>query len=303
MMKNNTEFNKYWQERTSSEEFKSDLKKLVNGISDEILELTIEKVVDELNECIKQTNLEQDGTVIGQLAKSFILSYGQPSLSEIESKNLSVSQLLEKPTLKAWRDLLDRPVVLPEETLDSILEQPAIKELLINIIHDAIIAFNKKYNPLYGAMAIFGVDKQIKEFLKPFMDKVTAICRKFLLDEKNSKLFQDFTTKLFDIMTLEKPKNYIKIPDKESRTKLAKALELTGKDEVFHKELKDFALRLLKLIRDKNGKKTIREFLKENNINNPIRDLTDWEVHAISKHMGMNAYSTFMFNEFSMFKK
>jgi len=135
---------------------------------------------------------------------------------------------------------------LPKETVRQFLSQDAIQQLFISIITDSIISFNKKVNPLSGLTAALGMEKQIKNFLQPFMGNVINSSTDFVVSDKNKQLFTKMSVSLFDIVKKERAKPYLEAINSAKKEKLdAFTLALT-KDP----DLLEFNQNLIKHIID-----------------------------------------------------
>ena len=296
------EVQEYFKKRVTEPEYRNRLNQFVKEAMQEILDWNIGEACDDLTAGVQQADQKSMAEFLGPLAKALIIS-GTPIIkSHIEEKNLSLQERFGSESLDAWRTAISQPVEIPRDTVKAIVQQPAVKELFVSIIHDSIIGFNKKVNPLAGAMAAFGMDKQIKDFIIPFMDSVTQIATDFMVDDNNKNMFQDFSAKIFDIVIAEKPADYMGMPIESNAEKFADAVSITIQDAKAQEDAKKSAIEIIAKVKAQFGARTVRQYLEDNKIKDPTRDLTEWEKDIICKHLAGNAFSSFMAEEIAKYK-
>ncbi|MCE9500726.1 MAG: hypothetical protein K8R21_09530 [Leptospira sp.] len=153
--------------RDKAKQFLSNQDKIsasASGIIDFIFESSVGKILPEkLESRISYFSaLDKNDTMFSELLKSF-------KFEEIFPAN-SVSKCISTETLEAIAEISSTPGYKPsKQLLVKLLNQEAIRDLLANIIESAIVEFNKKINPFFGAIQATGIDKQIKTFLYPFL--------------------------------------------------------------------------------------------------------------------------------------
>ena len=291
------DFNEYWQKRVQEDDFRANVNQLAKEGLGQFLDMNIGEIVDDLSAGVEQADQKTMAEIGGQVYSALIIN-GTPIVKDLtEETNKAINERVGADALAAWREVVSQPVDLPPETVKAVVQQPAIKELFVNIIHDSIIGFNKKFNPLAGAMAVMGIDKQIREFLVPFMDEVTKLATDFMVDGKNKTMFQDFAAKVFDIVIAEKPAKYMGMPIENSSKLIATAVDKTLNDGTFQQESKESSLKLLAKIKEKYGSQSVRDYMKDNGIKDPTRDLTKWELDIAAKHLAKPAFASFIEKE------
>lgn len=163
----------------------------------------------------------------------------------LADKNEPIQEIISTDSQKAIEEVLAEPVELPKETVREFLQQEAIIQLFTNIIHDAIIGFNKKVNPLAGAMAAFGMEDQIRNFIQPFMPQVVENSAEFITADKNEQMFADLSAAVFDIVKDEKPKPYIESISASQKEKIDKLSLTLATDEVLRDHLDALARHII----------------------------------------------------------
>ncbi|MCC6275730.1 MAG: hypothetical protein IT569_07720 [Leptospiraceae bacterium] len=153
----------------------------------------IEKVVGNVVDFVFQSELENllpqkielDVKTIGLLANEN--SFLDKKIDSIQLEKLipvnSIGELINEETLQSLCELASVPGYEPsKEFLVKILNQKPIVELLAGIIESAIIEFNKKINPFFGAIQATGLDKQIKMFVYPFLPGLLSKIADFIFN-------------------------------------------------------------------------------------------------------------------------
>lgn len=255
-------FADFWEKRTREDSFAEDLRTNIHKLRDEILEEPLDDLLDNISEEIDGI---PDRNEIPGLIRVYH-SLNRKILEDIISVNRPLQNAMEQKTMDAMKKVVTRPVDFPEDAVREIVAQPAIKELFINIIHDAIIGFNKKFNPLFGAMAAVGMDKQIREFIVPFMDSVNNLAADFLTDKANQPMFTDLAGKIFEIVFEQKPEILSDIPFDEVHADIEEAAELLRHDPVFADAVREHKANVIRRIKEENKGKTIGQYLKDSNV-------------------------------------
>lgn len=292
-----SEFKEAYKKRALSAEFKKSGLETLQKLHDEILD----KPIKEWLEIAAEIAPERNGENEWRAALEAIVKDIRPRSQAIIVKNgRTIKDIFESKSLDAWRKVAQRPVDLPPQTVHDIMNQKAVKELFINIVHDAIIGFNKKFNPLAGAMAAFGLEKQIKEFLVPFMDNAVKIGTDFVNNKANQPMFSDFAGKIFDIVIQQKPDILNSLMDSEREDEIWQAIHVTAQDKTFRKLAHEHALDVINDMKKDAGDKSLRQWLAERKLAIPFSAPTDKELENVQKLLAeSDACAKFMFTELS----
>lgn len=290
-----TEFKEAYKKRALSAEFRKAGLETLEKLHNEILDKPIKEWLDIASEIAPERNGENEW----RAALEAIIKDIRPRSQSIIVKNgRAIKDIFEAQSLAAWKKVVQRPVDLPPQTVHDIMNQKAIKELFINIIHDAIIGFNKKFNPLAGAMAAFGLEKQIKEFLVPFMDNAVKIGTDFVNNKANQPMFSEFAGKIFDIVIAQKPDILDSLMDKDREDEIWQAIHATAQDKTFRKLAHEHVLDVINDMKKDAGDKSLRQWLAERNLSIPFSAPTEKELENIQKLLAESeACAEFMYRE------
>lgn len=289
------EFKEAYKKRALSPEFRKAGLETLEKLHNEILDKPIKEWLEIASEIAPERNGENEW----RAALEAIIKDIRPRSQAIIVKNgRAIKDIFEGKSLAAWKKVVQRPVDLPPQTVHDIMNQKAIKELFINIIHDAIVGFNKKFNPLAGAMAAFGLEKQIKEFLVPFMDNAVKIGTDFVNNKANQPMFSDFAGKIFDIVIAQKPDILDSLMDKEREDEIWQAIHATAQDATFRKLAHEHVLDVINDMKKDAGDKSLRQWLAERKLSLPFSAPTEKELENIQKLLAESeACAEFMYRE------
>ncbi|MCS6972110.1 MAG: hypothetical protein N2Z22_05410 [Turneriella sp.] len=294
---NFNEFYEAYKKRALSPEFRKAGLETLEKLHNEILDKPIREWLDIASEISPERNGEKEWrAALEAIAKDI-----RPRSQAIIVRNgRAIKDIFERKSLDAWKKVVERPVDLPPETVHNIMNQKAIKELFVNVIHDAIVGFNKKFNPFAGAMAAFGLEKQIKEFLVPFMDSAVKIATDFVNNKANQPLFSEFAGRIFEIAIAQKPDILDALMDKEREEEIWRAIQLCAEDATFRKLAHEHVLEVIADMKKDAGEKTLRQWLAERQLSLPFSAPTEKELDNLQKLLAEStACAEFMFRELS----
>ncbi|MEM7179664.1 MAG: hypothetical protein AAF518_02045 [Spirochaetota bacterium] len=191
-----------------------------------------------------------------------------PILKELEIDSLypysTLADGMEEETLQALLALAEEVELKPSQAfIRKVVSQDAIKDLLSNIIESTIIEFNKKLNPLFGAMQMAGMDKQIKNFINLFLPTLLPKVAEFVYNTtlnngKNNlerELLKTIVTAHLDELNLQQSIDF-----GTAKTTLGNLKQRIAADETLHNTFLQVQQELRKRLLDQHGKKTLKEF-------------------------------------------
>jgi hypothetical protein len=78
------------------------------------------------------------------------------------------------------------------EFITALMEREFIRGLFTDIIFTALVSFQSRANPLFGALAVRALEDQIKGFISLFMPMLQAQAIAFAVDRANQRAVLDF---------------------------------------------------------------------------------------------------------------
>jgi hypothetical protein len=205
--------------------------RLVAALELEILALANERIEDLVDPDAVRTAIERsedlvDHARIGELIVAASRRVGR----ELRSRNESPWELLDADLAKRVDALLDTDVALSptaEALIARMMRQELIQDLFTNVIHTAIVSFNKRVNPIFGGLASAMLEDQIKGFIRFFIPMVLDQATSFVVADRNQELFSDFARSLVRELLDEPIPNLLELVsagDKRDPDKLAQTL-------------------------------------------------------------------------------
>jgi hypothetical protein len=292
------EFKEAYKKRAMSPEFRKAGLETMEKIHNEILDKPIVEWLDIAADISPDRNGESEW----RHALEAIVRDIRPKSQGIIVKNGRTGRdIFEQATIDQWKDVVQRPIDFPPETVREIMSQKAVKELFLNVVHDSITGFTKSIKlPLVGDLNKVVDDKMIKGFLMPFMDSITRIATDFVNNKSNQPMMSEFAGKLLDIALDQKPTILDVLMDAEREEEIWQAIHVTAADKTFRKLAHEHTLDVIKAMKKDAGTKSLREWLKERNRTIPFSAPTDKELEHVQKVLAESeACAEFMFRELS----
>lgn len=247
-------------------------------LSDPIrISATVKKIIDwsfqkPLHQLLLDPKLVHDKILLQKLTgySNIINNFLSLSIDDIYPHQ-TLAQAAEQQTITTLLQLTEQVEVKPSrEFLYKIVEQDAIKELITNIIENSIIEFNKKLNPLFGAMQMTGMDKQIKNFINFFLPTLLPRMADFIysttLTNEKSHLERDILQTI-----LNSPIKELNLEQAINREKAQPLYEKIKKQIESDDTLWQTSLTIQSNLRNKflaqHGDKTLKEFLQYDQTN------------------------------------
>jgi hypothetical protein len=187
-------YRRYWTDRVQSEEFMCALQSV---LEEEFRALAGQKVGDLVDaDAVAELIRRWDRTVSQRVVAEMVVEVSRLLAQELSEKKTSVRGLLDSRIAGDLDAILERKIVLSERAEDFIsglMQREFVQTLFTDIIHTSIVAFYKRVNPLFGAVATSMLEDQIKGFIRLFMPMVQRQATAFVIDEKNRALFSEFS--------------------------------------------------------------------------------------------------------------
>jgi hypothetical protein len=292
------EFKEAYKKRAMSPEFRKAGLETMEKIHNEILDKPIVEWLDIAADISPDRNGESEWR---HALEAIVRDIRPKSQSIIVKNGRTGRDIFEQATIDQWKDVVQRPIDFPPETVREIMSQKAVKELFLNVVHDSITGFTKSIKlPLVGDLNKVVDDKMIKGFLMPFMDSITRIATDFVNNKSNQPMMSEFAGKLLDIALDQKPTILDVLMDAEREEEIWQAIHVTAADKTFRKLAHEHTLDVIKAMKKDAGTKSLREWLKERNRTIPFSAPTDKELEHVQKVLAESeACAEFMFRELS----
>ena len=111
-----------------------------------------------------------------------------------------------------------------EELVANILQQEFVRRLFTDIIFTAIVSFNQRVNPLFGAITMRVMEEQIKGFIHLFMPTLQQRATAFATNRQNQRILLDFTRSIMRELLDQPWLHYAAMASPEQRTQTEKLI-------------------------------------------------------------------------------
>ena len=203
--------NDYWTKRIRSTAFK---RSLTGALQTEIRALADARVQDVLDPTlIRGIIAEWDARIVSPATIAELVIQGnRRATTRLRRRVESLSDLIEERRLDDIDALLRQFAALPpnaEDLISGIMEQEFMRRLFTDLIFTAIVNFNQKLNPFFGAAAMRALEEQIKGFIRLFMPMLQQQAIAFATSRTNQRLVLDLTRAVIRRLLDEPLRHYL----------------------------------------------------------------------------------------------
>jgi len=170
---------------------------LTAALAADIASLADEPIENLVDPAAVRALLERSETLVHhEVVAELIVAASRRIARDLRTRQSSPWDLLDAELAAEIDLLLDTDIILSEDAenlVGRMMGRELIRDLFTDVIHTAIVSFNKKVNPLFGGLASAMLEDQIKGFIRFFMPLVQARATSFVVDRRNQELFSDFS--------------------------------------------------------------------------------------------------------------
>lgn len=186
---------RYWGKRVRSRAFKQALR---DTLTHELKSLAAERVADVLDaDVVREVIREWDTRLIDrEVLADFIIEGHRHATARLSRRDDSLLDVLDRQLVDEVEALLTEqaePSARTEAFVRNIMRQEFVRGLFTDIIFTAIVSFNQKVNPLFGALTMRVLEEQIKGFIRLFMPMLLEQATAFAISQENQRIALDFT--------------------------------------------------------------------------------------------------------------
>lgn len=292
------EFREAYKKRALSPEFRKHGIETMQKIHEEILDKPIKEWLDIAADISPDRNGESEWR---HALEAIVKDIRGKSQRIIVKNGRTGRDILEQASIDEWKKVAQHPIDIPPETVREIMNQKAVKELFLNVVHDSIVGFTKSIKlPLVGDLNKVVDEKMIKGFLTPFMDSIVKIATDFVNNKSNQPMMSEFAGQILEIALDQKPSILDALMNEELENKIWVAVHTTAADKTFRKRAHEHVLDVVKEMKKDAGDKTLRTWLKERSRTIPFSQPTDKELEHMQKVLAESeACAHFMYTELS----
>jgi hypothetical protein len=143
--------------------------------------------------------------------------------SRLRRQDESLLDLLDRQLVADIEALLTQPAersAQAEEFVGNIMRQEFVRRLFTDIIFTAIVSFNQKVNPFFGALAMRVLEDQIKGFIRLFMPMLLEQATAFAISKNNQRMALDFARQIIRQLLAQPLRNYVMTTSPAQRKKV-----------------------------------------------------------------------------------
>jgi hypothetical protein len=194
----------YWQRRVRSPAFKRDLTAVVRRELTALAGQRVRDVVDA--EVIRSLIREWDTRMIdrSQLAE-LVVEAIRPARRKRRGEG--PRRALGAQLIADFDAFIREGFALSadaEDAIATIMRQDFVRGLFTDIIYSAIVSFNERVNPLFGALTMRALEDQIRGFIRLFMPMLQRQATAFIVNEANRRVAMEFVSAIVRQL-LERP--------------------------------------------------------------------------------------------------
>jgi hypothetical protein len=215
----------YWTKRLRSPAFK---RALVDVVATELRSLAGERVERVLDaKLVRDLIAEWDVRLLNpEAVADIVIGSNRRVTKRLRRQGRSLRTLVDGRVLEEFDDLIAAFTELPpnaEDLITNLMEQEFIRRLFTDLIYSAIVNFNQRVNPLFGALAMRAIEDQIKGFIRLFMPVLQRQAIAFAIDAGNQRLVLDLTRAVIRRLLDEPLRNYL-LPTTPAQRRKANAV-------------------------------------------------------------------------------
>lgn len=183
----------YWQKRIASPAF---ARGLAETIAAELRRLAPQRVGDVVDPASVRTLIRAWDTrlVNRALLAELGLAAHRRGAKRLRGKRQAPLALFDPALLEELDAALAAALELSpraEAFVAALMGREFVRSLFTDLIFTAIVAFQRKLNPLFGALTARALEDQIKGFIRLFMPMLQAQATAFIVDRRNQRVVLD----------------------------------------------------------------------------------------------------------------
>lgn len=185
---------RHWNARIRSGEFKRALRALA---AQELKDLARQRLSDVIDVQFVRTMIRDlDPRVIDRaIAADLVVETNRRVRTRLAAAEGSLLDVLDRRFVADIGATLEAATEVPsgaEAFAATLMRQEFVRRLFTDVIYTAIVSFNERVNPLFGAFAARALEDQIKAFIDRFMPMLQAQAIAFAIERRNQRIVLAF---------------------------------------------------------------------------------------------------------------
>ncbi len=187
-----------WRRRVRSPQVRRAVEDVIRAEIAEMAALPVREVIDagKIRAALGEIDV---GAVRAGAVAQVAVRVNERVEKRLRRERRSIDDLVSGEVRAEIDALLDEELPSPqalEEILAQVIRQKFVRRLFAELIHSAILAFNKRVNPLFGGITAAMLDAQIKSFIELGMPMLQEQAVAFALRPANQQFAVDLARSL-----------------------------------------------------------------------------------------------------------
>lgn len=283
----------YWRKRIRSAQFRRGLRRAVGA---ELRDLAPRRVADLVDATAVRRALRQLelGRIDREVLGDFLIAMERHFTLRLRRDRRSLFAVLGPELAPDVEALLAADGHLPpfaDDLVAGMLDQELVNKLLTDLVFTAIGAFNRRVNPIFGAVTTHMLEDQIKGFIRLFMPTLQRQAVAFATSRTNQRLLVEFS-RAFVRQLFEQPvAAYADLPSPTQRRRaealLRKALRTKKADAALRQAALDAWDNLYRNV----AQRTVAELI---DVTRYAEALTDLAVTSLQRLLDRDELASFL---------
>ncbi|MFN8643493.1 MAG: hypothetical protein U0802_18215 [Candidatus Binatia bacterium] len=184
----------YWSKRFASRPFRRALTAAIAAELGALARQRVGQVIDPelVRELIRQWDAR---IVVREVVAEVAIAANRRTTKRLASRRESLLELLDRQLVADLEATIEARLELSERGrafIAALMEREFVRGLFTDVIFTALVSFQRKTNPFFGALAVRALEDQIKGFIGLFMPMLQAQATAFAVDRANQRAVLDF---------------------------------------------------------------------------------------------------------------
>ena len=185
---------RYWKKRLAAPAFR---RAMTAVVADELRQLGQQKVGRVVDPDLVRTLIRHwDARLIDRgVFAEVVIAANRRAADRLAARDESLLDLLDRQLIEDLEATLDTGLEMTDrarEFVSTLMQRDFVRGLFTDVIFTAVVSFQQKANPFFGAFAMRALEDQIKGFIRLFMPMLQAQATAFAVDRANQRAVLDF---------------------------------------------------------------------------------------------------------------
>ena len=184
----------YWMKRIASRPFRRAVTAAIAAELGALAKQRVGQIIDP--ELVRELIRQWDARVVDrEVLAEVAIAANRRTARRLGTRSESLLDLLDRQLVADLEATIDARLQLTargREFIAALMEREFVRGLFTDVIFTALVSFQRKANPFFGALAMGALEAQIKGFIGLFMPMLQAQATAFAIDRANQRAVVDF---------------------------------------------------------------------------------------------------------------